>query len=325
MSDHAHRFLHALMQPYPADDALRLEIRPLWPEWKMGELYPEDDAPWFWRSQTGLRDWFPLDRCERASCHAQHAAYRWVDVYMGVLPRIGRKGGREDVAYAAWLWCDVDGGEEGPEGSISLLKRSGLPKPHMAVISGGGVHAYWRLAEVERFYTSQDRDSFKELLKRLVMAVGGEKPYAHADSTRADTASILRVPETWNWKRQTEPRLVRLVRFKPEQEAKTLTWWQANLPTIPDTPPNLKKYAPINPGEVRGLPPSAMEILQGSFGQGYRHEALRKLLAIARGYCGFEYCALELLAETFAAKNNGRIAWARQLAKDTYRRIHPSY
>jgi hypothetical protein len=325
MSDHAHRFLHALMQPYPDDEALRLEIRPLWPEWKLLELYPDDDAPWFWRSQTGMRNWHTLDRTEGAAIHAAMAADEGVDVYMGVLPRVGRKGGRDDVVFAAWLWCDVDGGEEGPEGSVSLIKRSGLPKPHLAVISGGGVHAYWRLPEVERFYSSQDRDGFKELLKRLVAAVGGEKPFAHADSTRADTASILRVPETWNFKRgREEPRPVRLVRFQPEQEAKTLTWWQANLPAIP-VPSAHHTERRLQPGEVRDLPQKARDILHGSWPPGTRHGALRDLLAIARGICAFDVAALELLAETFAFQNAGRREWAMQLARDTAKRIQPHY
>lgn len=323
MSDHADRFLQALMAPYPADNALRLEIRPLWPEWKLLELYPDDDAPWFWRSQTGMRNWHPLERIENAAMHAVMAADERVDVYMGVLPRIGRKGGREDVPYAAWLWCDVDGGDEGPEGSISLLKRSGLPKPHMAVISGGGIHAYWRLPEVVEFGDTAGRDAFKELLKRLVLAVGGEKPGAHADSTRADTASILRVPETWNWKRQNEPRRVRLVRYALGQEAKTLTWWQANLPALPVPPaPRTER---LQPGEVRELPQKAIEILQGSWPPGTRHHALRDLLAIARGMCAFDLAALELLAETFATRNSGRREWARMLARDTAKRIQPHY
>lgn len=313
-------FLSALMAPYPDDPELRLELRPLWPEWKQSELYPEGDPPWYWRSQTRMREWFLLSATEAAAAHALGAAAR-TDVYMGVLPRSGRKGGQADVPMAAWLWADVDGGAEGWQGSVALVKKSGLPRPHLAVVSGGGVHCYWRLSDVERLDSDRDRQAFKELLQRLCKAIGGEKRQAHADSSRADSASILRVPGTWNWKRREEPRAVQLVRCQMEAKAYSLTRWEATLPAMP-LPPH-REAQPLRPGEVRNLPPKALQILETHWQPGTRHEALRELLAIARGVCGFEVSALELLAEAFAAQNAGRREWAQKLARDTARRIQP--
>lgn len=316
----AARFLAALMAPYPADTELRLEIRPLWPEWKQAELYPNDEPPWYWRSQTGMRQWFPLSAPDAAAHHAVRAAER-TDVYMGVLPRLGRKGGQADVPVAAWLWSDVDGGAEGWEGSVALVKASGLPLPHLAVMSGGGCHCYWRLSSPVALSDESDRKVFKDLLQRLCRAIGGEKAGAHADSSRADSASILRIPETQNWKRQHEPREVRLLRCKMELEAQRLAWWGALLPAkpVPTYSP-----APLMPGEERPLPPKAEHIRTTHWPPGTRHAALRELLAIARGYCGYEAGALYALAERFAAQNFARREWALSLARDTYRRIHSS-
>ncbi len=323
MNTAAARFLSALVAPYPADPELRLEIRPLWPEWKQAELYPSEEPPWYWRSQTRMRQWFPLSAPDAAAHHALRAAER-IDVYMGVLPRLGRKGGQADVPVAAWLWADVDGGQGGWEGSVALVKASGLPVPHLAVMSGGGVHAYWRLTEAVALSDDRDRKVFKELLQRLCRAIGGEKQRAHADSSRADSASILRVPGTANWKRQEEPREVRLLRCKMESETQALSWWDESLPPMEEARPE-RPASYLPPGESRALPPSAIEKLHTFYPPGTRHEALRSLLATARGYCGFDYSALEMLAETFATKNNGRLDWARKLAQDTYRRINPSY
>jgi hypothetical protein len=318
----ATRFLQALIAAYAPDPALRLEIRPLWPEWKEAELYPDGEPPWWWRSRTGMRQWYPLCAADAAAHHAQRAAER-ADVYMGALPRLGRKGGREDVKMAAWLWADVDGGEAGPEGSIALVKASGLPAPHLAVMSGGGVHVYWRLMEVETLPDAAARDEFKEMLRRVVRAIGGTSSGAHADSSRADTASILRVPDTYNWKQREQPREVRLLRCQMEQEAHSLTWWSARLPAMP-LPSCERDARPLLPGETRPLPPKALRILETRWLPGTRHHALRDLLAIARGVCGFDAPALEMLAEAFAAQNAGRREWALNLARDTYRRIHPN-
>ena len=120
-----------------------------------------------------------------------------------------------------------------------------------------------------------------------------------ADSTRADTASILQVPETWNWKRQNEPRRVRLVRYALGQEAKTLTWWQANLPALP-VPQPLQRSVCSRRG-ARIASEGDRDFARGSWPPGTRHHALRDLLAIARG-CARLIWALELLAETFATK-----------------------
>jgi len=224
-------FLYSLFDGY-ADDTLRAEIRPRPPVWR-------EQAP----IQYGLRRWYPLTQAAlRAMArHAVSLAASY-DVYCGVLPRVGHQGTQQAVTAARWLWCDIDGGSAGVEGARKLLASADVPAPHMVVISGNGLHVYWRLSEVVPLPDPDARSRFKLLLQRLCRAIDGEAPGAHADSSRADVASILRVPGTRNNKRTDQPRGVLLDTFQPDAEVHSYTWWRANLPALPAPPPP-KQYS----------------------------------------------------------------------------------
>ena len=246
-SDIANFFLSALTAPYPPQSDLRLEIRPLHPAWRKDALHPDCEAPYYWASRTpyGAREWYPLTpRGIQAAVRHSVSLGSAYEVYFGVLPRVGRAGKQSDVPLAFWLWCDVDGGSDGVEGALRLIERSGLPPPHLIVVSGGGGHLYWRLAEFVPLSDEAARKRFKEVLKRLCLKIGGCSPGAHADSSRADTASILRVPGTFNRKRVDEPRPVYLLRHELD-EGLPYTWWRANLPAIPVPP--ARKPLPASP------------------------------------------------------------------------------
>ena len=249
-------FLWAFCSRYAGQDLL-LEIRPLWPEFMKEILYPNGDGPYFWRSKTGQRRYFRSSEVERAARHCLRCAGRF-DTYFGVLPRTERiivedgapkkvrRGSTEFVPQAACLFADVDGGAEGVEGAVKRVKeavRRGLPPPNVVVISGNGLHVYWFLSDVVEFASAEDRRRFKELLQRLVRFIGGPSAVAHADKSVAEVARILRVPYTWNWKRREEPRAVRLLRFQPDAEAKSVAWWGSFLPALP-APPERKKTLP---------------------------------------------------------------------------------
>ncbi len=232
-------FFNALFAPYAEEDSLRLEVRPLQPAWKREVIYPDGHPPHNWRSRTpwGTREWFRLAPrgISGAAAHCARMA-TFYDVYFGVLPRQGRSGTQSDVSFAAWIWSDVDGGTDGVPGAVRIVRESHLPLPHIAVISGGGLHCYWRLTTVVELRDVEAHQTFKNVLKRLCMRIGGQSTGAHADWSRADTASILRVPGTYNLKRQNEPRPVRLARFQPDAERQSLMWWRANLPAMPAPP-----------------------------------------------------------------------------------------
>ena len=336
---------------------LRLELRPAHPQWREAELYPPEGgqlAPPNWTFRTGdARRWFPLDPdgLARATEHALALAPR-AHVYFGVLPRIGESGKGADVPAAGCLWCDVDGGTEGVEGTIRLLdaateagKVERIPKPHFEIISGNGLHLYWRLRDPVRFdgrESDEARRRFKELLQRLCFAIGGEsqKGIAHADTARCDLASILRVPGTLNHKLQGNPKPVTVRAFRPDLEPLTATAWSARLPPLPeafrekfreDNAVSLRKDHHHETRseretkrlrqETRLLPGKAKRLLDTPHPNGTKHEALRQLLFIARSFCGYDELALELLARTLVERNPpwDESHW-RRLVKDTMSR-----
>ena len=267
-------FLAALMQNYD-DTLLRIEVRPAFPPFMEQTLYPQGDAPGNWQflTPTGKREWFPLSEAgiRQAAEHARELAGRY-EVYYGVLPRSGRTGKAADVPTAGCLWADIDGGFEGVEGAQSLLDTaiaSGrLPVPHFVICSGGGLHVYWLLAAPVRLSDDDARLRFKSTLKRLCKVIGGDAPAAHADTSRADVASILRIPGTFNRKRELEPRPVRLLPCPPA-EAHTLTWWNANLPAIPLPP--APKYPPIDRTQLKTYE-GLVRWAQKGYPEGKRHK-----------------------------------------------------
>lgn len=174
------------------------------------------------------------------------------DVYVSVLPRAERRGTADAVKSAGWLWCDIDGGAEGTDGAWRLLQASQLPPPHLAARTGGGWHVYWQLADTIVTETEEQADSFRALLLRVCLAIGG-RPVAdagahgneirrrltfdtampHADPARADIASAMRCPCTHN-KKYTPPRYVAIYR-PAERSLHTAVEWSSRL--LPPLPP----------------------------------------------------------------------------------------
>ncbi len=127
---------------------------------------------------------------------AGHADGR--DVFVGVVPRARRGGGRSDlVERAAVVWADCDG-----QPAVAALADF-EPRPSRVVASGSGTncHAYWLLSRpvevalIERFN------------RRIAEALG-------ADVRSSDGARILRPAGSANWKSRP-PAPVRLVAVKP--------------------------------------------------------------------------------------------------------------
>lgn len=288
----AHTFLSAVMADYWPDPDYRLETRTFEPA-----APGEKDRP-------GAREWYPLTTDGLAA--AARDAVRWsqrLNVYFGVLPRLGRGGKASDCPDLMWLWADLDPGDEGPEAVSALLRNSagsGLPAPHLIVCSGGGLHCYWRLADsldLDDF----GRESAKQLLQRLARAIGGEPPAAHADKAAAEVARVLRVPGTWSHKRQKP---VRLLRCRPETERYPWTWWSALLPVIPAPAPPAREYhqpGSSNTGALRW----AEEWASVPAAHGERHQ---ELLARATWMCreaGLDQSTVLRLLERKAAISDG--------------------
>jgi hypothetical protein len=109
------------------------------------------------------------------------------------------------------FFIDIDCGTGKPyadqaEGMTALkkfVKDAKLPKPTV-VNSGRGVHAYWVLAE------PMDRDEWKPLAEGLKLLC--ERHKLEADpSVTADSARILRIPGTFNYKDLENPLTVEVI------------------------------------------------------------------------------------------------------------------
>jgi hypothetical protein len=121
----------------------------------------------------------------------------WLDVDCGpgkgdVDPETGRADGYEDQTTA-----------------LQELKRfckvTGLPTPTL-VSSGGGVHAYWAL---DRDVTRAEWEPVAERLRQVCRAQS-----FHCDDKVFEVARILRVPGTFNYKKD-EPRPVQILLARP--------------------------------------------------------------------------------------------------------------
>lgn len=142
-----------------------------------------------WRTQVGMNRRFAradaLD--DVAGIIAAHASS--TDVYVGVLPRWQRRGGRAAVVGdARTLWVDLDT----PEAEARLASFE--PTPHLLVRSGGPghIHAYWTL----RRAIAPGQVEWAN--RRLAWALG-------ADLSSTDAARILRPPQTLNHGRDGAP------------------------------------------------------------------------------------------------------------------------
>jgi hypothetical protein len=109
------------------------------------------------------------------------------------------------------FFIDIDCGTGKPyadqaEGMTALkkfIKEAKLPKPTV-VNSGRGVHAYWVLAE------PMDRDEWKPLAEGLKLLCERHNLYADPSVT-ADSARILRIPGTFNYKDLENPLAVEVM------------------------------------------------------------------------------------------------------------------
>lgn len=141
------------------------------------------------------------------------------DVYFALAtfkdPEAAKPRAQENVARIKSLWIDIDCGEEkaktlkgyvDKEAALlaleGFLDKTKLPEPAL-VDSGGGIHAYWVLdRELSREEWQPIADGLKELCAKEGLLID--------PACTADSARILRVPNTYNFKEEM-PRQVRLL------------------------------------------------------------------------------------------------------------------
>lgn len=117
--------------------------------------------------------------------------------YFGVCPRNRPEGNKAAVTIAPGLWADLDFKrfEDGEVGALRKLADFPL-SPTWIIATGGGFHLYWKLREV-----AQADATFEARLKGITRALS-------ADPAATDRSRVLRVPGTWNLKRDFQVRII---------------------------------------------------------------------------------------------------------------------
>lgn len=131
--------------------------------------------------------------------------------------KTGQKGAwavrkQENMAFSKCSFFDLDVGSDPTKyptqrdalaALIEFLRRTKLPMPTL-VSSGGGVHVYWHY---DRAIPSDEFRVIAWHMRQLAEGLG-----LKVDPTRTiDVTSVLRVPDTFNWKDRGNPRAVRVL------------------------------------------------------------------------------------------------------------------
>ena len=166
------------------------------------------------------------------------------DVYVGIAPRLRRRGTRQDLTPTALLWADCDTPE-----SIERLRAFPI-EPSMIIASGtnNNAHAYWLLAEPLPI------EELEHANRALAHAIA-------ADVKCADATRILRAPGSLNFKHRP-PRPVRLTDWSAKSyEASEIV---SVLPTQPSTPRSEAPAAMWSNDPLLRIPPARyVEVLLG--------------------------------------------------------------
>ncbi len=143
-----------------------------------------------------LQEWFTLEAVPDLVGRAFELTEEY-DVYFGVCPRIQPRGDKASVTFAPGLWADLDFKrfEDGEAGALRRLAVFPLP-PTWITGTGGGFHLFWRLKEV-----AQADAAFEARLKGIARAL-------NADPAATDRSRVLRVPGTWNLRRDFQVRII---------------------------------------------------------------------------------------------------------------------
>jgi putative DNA primase/helicase len=166
--EHALRFMAAVFDPQ---------------DWIEVRLLPAGRSRWFQLSDVDAT------REVLAAAVAENARERDPqNVYVGANPRVAKgKRKKADVPLARVLFADFDNGAT-VEDVLQRIRDAGLPEPSIVIVSGGGVHVYWLLAE-----PITDMAAWTATVKGIIAAVG-------SDPTIHNPDRVMRTPGTRNAK-----------------------------------------------------------------------------------------------------------------------------
>jgi putative DNA primase/helicase len=134
-----------------------------------------------------------------------------IDVYVGVNPRTGRQGKKENVHYLAAFHAEIDYGKFGHkkenefanyDEALDAINNFDLA-PSVVIHSGGGFHCYWVL-NVPLRVEDYEIATLENVNKALSQSLNG-------DSGTHDISRVLRIPGTFNFKNSDNPRPVEII------------------------------------------------------------------------------------------------------------------
>jgi hypothetical protein len=187
-----------------------------------------------------------------------------IDVYFGVNPRVGKQGKKENVQYVVAFHAEVDYGQDGHkkhseyetyEQALKGIDSFEL-KPTLVNHSGGGFHCYWVLKEPVKV-SDFGVETLENINRSLVRKLGGDGGTHNLDR-------VLRVPGTFNFKLETNPREVRaIITNGPKYDYSQFIPFTAmekslSKPASSDVPvePTSFENEGINEKDISGLPVS---------------------------------------------------------------------
>ena len=130
-----------------------------------------------------------------------------IDTYMGVNPRVGKGGKKENIQFLTAFHAEVDYGTTGHKKTPlhetyddALLAITNFErKPSIVNPSGGGFHCYWVLNTPIK--VENNLATLEAINKNISLQIGG-------DTGTQDISRVLRIPGTFNLKDLTNPRKV---------------------------------------------------------------------------------------------------------------------
>lgn len=130
------------------------------------------------------------------------------DAFQGIVARSsGARGGDADARWLIAMWADIDiagpghANSQGLPTSVAEAERiyADLPTPTMVVATGGGLHAWWLLAEPVAI--EQRRKDVEDFVGSWQTMLGAHaNRYGHRVDRTTDLARVLRVCGTLNHK-----------------------------------------------------------------------------------------------------------------------------
>lgn len=201
---------------------------------------------------SGRRGWLEalLEHAEQI-VGGRYSRQRWngrprEEAFVGVAPRLRRRGDKHAIAHTRFLWVDVD-----QPGQLPALWALLAVRPcHLLIESGGsgGVHAYWKLDEplaATRVETATGEliEPIEQAHLRLIHHLGVDdegKPNV-ADAACKERARVMRLAGTVNWKTGHHARVVEVDFALPAYSLRELV---GDLPDPAQTRPRVGARSP---------------------------------------------------------------------------------